>query len=432
MIDNPGFYDIEAEKAILGSVLVDNSCIYDIQSQLKPSDFYEASNAMLWSIFVGKAEKRWPIDIISVIDSIKSEGFGIDQQYVYGISNSVFSSANVDYYVRIVKDKAVKRELWRINATSAEDLVQGNKPGIEIANDLEQKAGDIATSNQVGSYVKIGTVLPQTINKIKFYQEHPDELLGLPSGFKSIDNILGGIRDEDYVILGARPSVGKSAMMQSMFDSLAIDLNIPVGVFSCEMSKESINERQVFSRSGITKRRIKMGHLRPDQYGRIEEACTKIHQAPIYIDDTPNIPLSLFRSSARKMIRNEGVKIIFIDYLTLIDSEKPSLKGWEQVSHISRQLKCFCRETHVPIVALSQLKREAQGKRPNLADLRESGAIEQDADIIFFLHREKEPEINAEIIETELICAKQRNGPVGTIKLNFYPELVKFEDAETT
>ena len=181
MIDNPHFKDIEAEKAVLGAVLVDNSCIYDIQSKLKPSDFSEASHSILWTIFIDKAEHRWPIDIISVSDAIKTGGYGIDEKYLYDVSAASFSSANVDYYVRIVKDKAVKRELWRINASSAEDLVQGNKPGIEIANELEQKASDIATSTSVANYVKIGTVLPQTIEKIKFYKEHPDELMGAPS-----------------------------------------------------------------------------------------------------------------------------------------------------------------------------------------------------------------------------------------------------------
>ena len=432
MIDNPHFKDIEAEKAILGAVLVDNSCIYDIQSKLKPSDFSEASHAILWAIFIEKAEKRHPIDLISVSDAIKTGGYGISEDFLYKISGASFSSANVDYYVGLVKDRAMRRDLWRINSACAESLVDGNKPGIEIANELEQKASDIATSTSVASYVKIGTVLPETLKRIEFYQAHPDELMGMPSGFKSIDRITGGIREDDYVIIGARPSQGKSTLLMTMADNIAIESGIPVGIFSCEMSKASLNERQIFSLSGITKKRIQFGHLNGSQMGKIQEACESIYNAPIYIDDTPNISLSAFRASARKMIRNDGVKMIFIDYLGLMNPEKPRLARWERIGILSKELKNFCRENHVPLVVLSQLGREAQGKRPTMADLRDSGSVEEDSDLIFFLHREKEPEINAEIIETELICAKQRNGPVGTIKLNFYPELVKFEDAETT
>jgi replicative DNA helicase len=430
LIDNPNFYDIDAEKAVLGAVLVDNSCMDDIRSLLAPDDFYQYQDQLLWTIFQERAEKKLSINLISINDEVRMRGYEIDLTYITSLNDNVCSSANVKYYVKIVKDKSIKRSLWKINSASADDLVSGSKTGIEIANDLEQSASNLATKNEVGKYVKIASVLPDTIRKLEFYKNHPDELFGVTSGFKSVDNITGGIRDEDYVIIGARPSVGKSACAVTMANNIAIENHIPIGFFSCEMSRELINERQVFALSGMTKRRMKFGHLSKKQAEDIQNACMKIADAPFFIDDTPNITLSAFRASARKMIHNEGVKIIFIDYAGLIDAEQPKLPRWQQMSIVSREIKQFTRENKVPVVALMQLRRESEGKRPSLADLRDSGSFEQDGDTIFFLHREHEPELNSEIIETDLICAKQRNGPVGTIKLNFYPELVKFEDKE--
>ena len=431
MIDNPNLYDIDAEKAILGAVLVDNSCIFDIRNELKPTDFYEHTHSLIWSIFLDKADHKYPIDLISVNDEIKTRNYGIDFLYLSDIASSNFASANVSYYVRIVKDKSIMRVTWRINTQCASEIVDGGKAGIDIANDLAQKAGDLAAGSVIGNYCKMAEVLPKTIKTLEFHVSNPDSLMGITSGFKSIDNITGGIREDDYVVIGARASTGKTSFAMTMMNNIAIDNGEPVGFFSCEMSKESVNERQVYSLSGVSKKRLKLGHLSASHMNNIQEACTKIRDAPMFIDDTPNITLSAFRASARKMVRQEGVKIIFVDYIGLINSEKPRLARWEQIGYVSKQLKQFCRETHVPMIALSQLGRDAQGKKPTMADLRDSGQIEEDADTIFLLHRPKEPEINAEIIETELICAKQRNGPVGTIKLNFIPSLIKFEDADT-
>ena len=430
MIDNPNFYDIDAEKAILGAVLVDNSCMSDIRGLLAPDDFYQYQDQLIWKIFQERADKKLPVDIISLNDEVKSRGYQVDLVYITSLSDNYLSSANVKFYVNIVKDKSIKRSLWKINSASADDLVNGNKTGIEIANGLEQDASNLATKNEVGKYVKMASVLPTTIETLEFYKNHPEDLRGLPFGFKSVDNITGGIRGDDYIIIGARPSQGKSTLLLTMANNIAMNYNIPVGIFSCEMSKESMNERQVYSISGISKRRIKFGHLSKTQGESLQSACMKIAEAPMFIDDTSNISLSAFRASARKMIHNEGVKMIFIDYLGLMNPERPKLARWERIGILSKELKNFCRENHVPLVVLSQLGREAQGKQPTMADLRDSGSVEEDADMVFFLHRPKEPELNSEVVETDLICAKQRNGPVGTIKLNFYPELVKFEDKE--
>lgn len=435
MTDNPVFYDSDAEKAIIGAVLIDNSCIQDVRDELIASDFYNSTNAQLWGMIVDMNDKRIPVDMISLTDTIRTRGITIDPLYLsdltHGAAVGDFSVAFLSRYISIVKDKSLKRRLWRTNVGCADELKRGQKSGKDIALDLEKMASDIASNTVVGDYVKMGSLVPGTVQRIEHITKHPDELDGLSLGLDSVDAITNGIKDTDYVIIGARPSCGKSSLLLTMANNMTIDRKIPVGIFSCEMSKESLNRRQVYGLSGLSEKRLKFGHLAPRAMQQLEEACTKVYNAPMYIDDTPNISLSAFRASARKMIRQDGVKAIFIDYLGLMNAENPKLARWERIGILSKSLKTFCRENHVPLIVLSQLSREAQGKKPSLAELRDSGAVEEDADVVFFLHREKEPDINAEVIETELICAKQRNGPVGTIKLNFYPALTKFEDIKT-
>jgi replicative DNA helicase len=432
MTTNPSFFDSDSERAVLGAALLDNACIETLRPILLSDDFYTQSHRVLWDICLELSQNRGdnknPVDIITVNNAARSLGADIDAAYIAGLSSATPSSANVEHYANIVKKQSMRRQLYLANREAAQKLKDGTSEPADIAGELSKRSGDISVSSCNRHYVSIGSLIPGTIKQIEYYNKHSGELMGCSLGLDSIDDITMGARQEDYIVIGARPSVGKTSLMMTMANRIAIDKNISTGIFSAEMSKEAINERQVCTFAKVSSRRMRMGHISPSQFQRLQDSCAKIYSAPMYIDDTPNISLSQFRASARRMIYEHGVKIIFIDYLTLINAEKPKMPRWEQISYISREIKCFCREAKIPIVALSQLKREAEGKRPNLSDLRESGAIEQDADIIFFLHRPKEPDINAEIIETELICSKQRNGPIGVINLNFIPEYTTFED----
>jgi replicative DNA helicase len=338
------------------------------------------------------------------------------------------SSANIVYYAQIVKNLSMRRALIRELGDALVNVRDDTQDPATIALDVSKNAGDIATSTAQCDYITMGSVVPHSLAKMEEWVKHPDSLSGLPTGLKSIDDMTSGYEEGDLIVFAARPGCGKTACMMTCADSLAVDQKIPTAIFSCEMSAKALNMREISMRSRISSRRMKLGHISPSMMSNIQTACASIFTAPLYINDTSNIRLSSFKASARKLILEKGVKIIFIDYLTLINAEQPKLPRWEQVSYISRELKGFARDFKIPIIALSQLKREAEGKQPNLSDLRESSSIEQDADIIFFLHRPKPPELNAENVEMELICAKQRNGPVGLTKINYLTTITKFED----
>jgi len=424
----PVFSDNDAELSVLGASILDNSCIEILRESLKIEDFYTQTHVLLWDIILALSHDKKPVDIVTLNDEARNRGLDISPAYIASLTNSTVSSANVAFYADIVKKHSMRRQSWMKLRGAMTSIKDTTKDPATIALDVSKSMGDIATSTAQCDYITMGSVITASIKKMEDWVKHPDSLSGLPTGLKSIDDMTSGYEDEDLVVIAARPSIGKSAMMLTCADSLAVDQKIPTAIFSCEMSAKALNLREISMRSRISSRRMKLGHVSKSMMNDIQIACSEIYTAPLYINDTSNIRLSSFKASARKLIYEKGVKIIFIDYLTLIDAEQPRLPRWEQVSYISRELKGFARDFKVPIVALSQLKREAEGKQPNLSDLRESSSIEQDADIIYFLHRPKPPELNAESVEMELICAKQRNGPVGLTKINYLTTITKFVD----
>jgi replicative DNA helicase len=428
MASKPVFSDNDAELSVLGASLIDNSCIESVSETLKPEDFYTKTHVLLWDIIVSLSSASKPVDLVTINDEVRNRGLEIAPGYIAGLTNGTVSSANVSFYVDIVKKHSMRRALYKGIHSSMVSLKDTTKDPTSIALELCKEGGDISTSTAQCDYVKMGSIISQSMAKMEQWVKNPDSLSGLPTGLKSIDELTSGYEPGDLVIIAARPGAGKTSMALTCADSLAVDQNIPTAIFSCEMSAVALNLREISMRSRISSRRMKQGHISSSMMGKIQTACGFIYSAPLYINDTSNIKLSAFKASARKLIYDKGVKIIFIDYLTLIDAEQPRLPRWEQVSYISRELKGFARDFKIPIVALSQLKREAEGKQPNLSDLRESSSIEQDADIIFFLHRPNPPELNAESVDMELICAKQRNGPVGLTKMNYLTTITKFED----
>ena len=427
----PTFFDSDAELSVLGSSILDNSCIEVLRESLKPEDFYTQYNLLIWGIILSLTHDKKPVDIITLNDEVRNKGLDISPAYIASLTSNTVSSANVSFYADIVKKHSMRRAMYKKLHESLVSLRDTTNDPASIALDVSKSASDIATSTAQCDYKTMGEIIPQSLAKMEQWVKHPDSLSGLPTGLRSIDDMTSGYEPDDFIILAARPSLGKSSLLLTCADSLAVDQNIPTAIFSCEMSAKALNMREISMRSRISSRKMKLGHISPSMMNNIQTACGAIYSAPLYINDTSNIKLSSFKASARKLIFEKGVKIIFIDYLTLMDAEQPKLPRWEQVSYISRELKAFARDFHIPVVALSQLKRDAEGKQPNLADLRESGALEQDGDIIFFLHRPKPPELNAEIVEMELICAKQRNGPVGLTKINYLTTITKFEDVQS-
>jgi replicative DNA helicase len=297
-------------------------------------------------------------------------------------------------------------------------------------DEIQSKIFEITQSRRTATYHSIKELIPEVITTIEQLSNNPNAFSGIPSGLSDLDAMTSGFQNSEFVVIGARPSVGKTALALTVASHISIDLKVPAAFFSLEMSEHSLMNRIIAAEAQVQGDKIRTGRLSSADLLSLMDAAGRIYEAPLYIVDMPNMKLLELRTMARRLVLERQVKIIFIDYITLITHENENLPRWEQISSISRSLKALARELNIPIVALSQLKREAEGKQPNLADVRESGSIEQDADLILFLHREREMNKTAdqrsEQIETELIVAKQRNGPIGKAMIWFKPSYAKF------
>jgi replicative DNA helicase len=336
----------------------------------------------------------------------------------------------VEYYAKIVRECAVRRNLIRL---SNEVVARSHDESIEssqILDEAQKKLFEITEHRQSVAYKSVKELLPETISTIERYYKTKSAYTGIPSGFSELDTMTSGFQNSEFVVIGARPSMGKTALALSMAGHMTIKEKIPIGFFSLEMADMAIMQRIVSSEAKISSTQIRQGFIKPSDFQNLMDAAGRIYEAPLYIVDEPNMKLLDLRTMARRMHSECGIKAVFIDYLTLVTHENADMPRWEQISSISRSLKALARELRIPVIALSQLKREAEGKQPTLSDLRESGSIEQDADLILFLHRDREinksKDEQSTMIETELIVAKQRNGPVGTAKIAFIPNYTSF------
>ena len=274
-------------------------------------------------------------------------------------------------------------------------------------------------------------IVNETINKVNDHYKNKSSFTGIPTGFGVLDTMTSGFQNSELIILGARPSIGKTAMALSMMEHIAIDQKIPCGFFSLEMSAGMIGQRLLSQVARVPGHKLKSGMLRIDDFNKLQDAAGRCYQAPLYVVDVPNMPLLDLKAMARRLVVNQGVKIIFIDYIGLISTDSPNSQVWEQVSEISKSLKALARELNIPIVALCQVARDAEGAEPTLAQLRGSGSIEQDADVVMFLHRERIKTVEQEhdpVQDAKLIVAKQRNGPTGDVEILFLSSYTKFEN----
>ncbi|WP_455382651.1 replicative DNA helicase [Salinispira pacifica] len=427
-------HSADAEIACLGAILLDPEALGRVLPYLRADDFYKGANSRIFRAILELSDRSEAIDLITLTEALRAAG-DLDTVggpgYVSTLTSAVPTSANVEYYARIVREASVRRRLLRI---AAEITASAFEDGVEsrlIIEEAERKIFEITDRQQTGTFKRAREIVEKTIEAIEKLYHTKDSYTGIPAGFPALDNMTSGFQNSEFIIIGARPSVGKTALALTMASNISVHQKIPVGFFTLEMSDMALMQRLVASEARIGSQMIRTGMLRPSDFKNLTDAAGLIYEAPLYIVDTPNMRLLDLRAQARRMKAQLDVRIIFIDYLTLIGSENPDLPRHEQIAEISRSLKALARELDIPIVALSQVSRDSEGKRPTLANIRESGSIEQDADVVVFLHRERgvekgvEPESN--VIETELIVAKQRNGPVGTIKIAFLPQYTKFE-----
>jgi replicative DNA helicase len=437
VIDRLPPQSLEAEQSVLGAILIDRDAVVEVAEFLRPTDFYRQANAKIFEAVLELFEKREPIDIVTVAEALERSG-EIDavggRSYLSSLSNSTPTAVHAVQYGRIVERKAVLRNLigaaGRIAGIGYED-----SPEIQESIDRAEAELFAVSQKRVDSgFQKLDTLLHQAYDRLDYLHAHRGEISGVRTGFADLDTLTTGLQKSDLVILAARPSVGKTSFALNIAEHAAVKERKSVGVFSLEMSKEQLVLRLLSSVANIDSQRLRSGFLEEMDFARIAPAMNALSEAPLYIDDTPSISTMELRTKARRLHAESGLDLVIVDYLQLMQAGTTNRDSnrVQEVSEISRGLKALARELSVPVIALSQLSRQPEMRNenePRLSDLRESGAIEQDADLVMFLYREKERSAEENESEGEVIhlkLAKHRNGPTGNIDLWFKKAQTRF------
>lgn len=431
--------NVEAEQAVLGAMMLDHNAVIAAMEKLTPNDFYREVHRTIFEAMEHLHHENKEIDVITLPEELRrmkkmDDVGGIE--YILSLPNLVATAANIEYHANIVAEKALARNLITTCTDLTAAAYDGEKEPEDLLDDAERKILQLSENKNRGDFSPVGAVVEETLDKITKLYENKAGLTGLPTGFRDLDRMTSGLQPSDLILVAARPSMGKTAFTLNIAQNVGVRQHKTVAFFSLEMSQEQLVQRILCQISHIDSQKLRTGQLNSDEeWTRLTDACDKLYQAPIYIDDTPGISVAEMRSKARRLKSEHGLDLIVVDYLQLMQGRNAESRQ-QEISEISRSLKALARELKVPLIALSQLSRSVesrQDKRPMLSDLRESGALEQDADIVSFLYREdyydKETE-NQHI--TEVILAKHRNGPVGSIKLYFKGEYTLFLNLDTT
>ncbi|MDO8498748.1 MAG: replicative DNA helicase [bacterium] len=424
--------NIEAEQSLLGSLLIDKDSVVKIAETLRPLHFYRSEqHGKIYEAILDLFEKREPIDLVTVTEKLKQrESLDIagGSAYLASLVNTVPTSAHIEHYAHIIKEHAIRRSLISQATRLVESAYDESVPLETILDNAEQSIFAISQESIKRDFVPLKDLLTVSFDRLDELQKTSGKLRGVPTGFKDLDNKLAGLQESNLIIFAARPGQGKTSFVLNVAEYVAVKANLPVGIFSLEMSQEELVDRIIVSRADIDAWKLKTGKLDETDFDRISKAYGELAEAPLYIDDTPGATLADIRTKARRLQMEHGLKLLVVDYLQLIHGRNLENRV-QEVSEISQGLKNLARELKVPVLAVSQLSRavESRGsRRPQLADLRESGAIEQDADVVMFIYRE-DPE---NLQDVTLDIQKHRNGPTGELKLFFVPERVKFYGME--
>ena len=430
--------NVEAEQAVLGAMLLSHDAVIVAMEKLQSQDFYRDVHRIIFEAMEHLHRENKEIDVITLPDELKrmkklDDVGGLE--YVLNLPNLVGSAANIEYYANIVAEKALARNLISTCTELTTEADDGQKETEALLDDAERRILQLSDTKNRGDFASVGAVVEVTLDKITKLYENKAGLTGLPTGFRDLDRMTSGLQPSDLILVAARPSMGKTAFTLNIAQNVGVRQHKTVAFFSLEMSQEQLVQRLLCQIAHIDSQKLRTGQLNSDEeWTRLTDACDKLYESPIYIDDTPGISVAEMRSKARRLKSEHGLDLIIVDYLQLMQGRNAESRQ-QEISEISRSLKALARELKVPLIALSQLSRSVesrQDKRPMLSDLRESGALEQDADIVSFLYREdyydKETE-NQHI--TEVILAKHRNGPVGSVKLYFKNEFTLFLNLDT-
>lgn len=422
-------HNVEAEQAVLGALLLNWSAMAEVVSILKADRFYSIQNQIIYEAMLRLYSKSIAGDTISLINELTSDG-KLEQSggaaYIASLTETVPSAANIEYYAQVVIDRAARRDLIKISSELRASSFDLSKSSDSLLDSAEQRIFALAERNETTEIHSAKTIMIREIELIDARTKSRNSFTGIPTGFGKLDTYTSGFQNSELIIIGARPSIGKTAIALSMMQYIACEKKIPCGFFSLEMPYESIGMRLLSQESNVHMQKVRSGMLRVSDIQKLQDAASRWFNAPFYVVDTPNMRLLELRAMARRMVTNHEVKIIFIDYIGLITTEDSSRPVYDQVSEISKALKALARELAIPIVALCQVARSAEGEEPNLAQLRGSGSIEQDADVVMFLHRDRLKEEGIEAQDAKLILAKQRNGATGEIPILFLPPYSKF------
>ena len=435
----------ELEQAVLGALMIEKDAYYQVSEILKPESFYERRHQIIYETVRRLNLEEKPVDMLTVTEALRStnqlEEVG-GPYYIAQLTGMVASSAHIEYHARIIAQKAMARELITYTSGIQQKAFDATQDIDELMQEAEGKLFTLSQENTKKDYTQIDPVIKDAYDMLQKAAARSDGMSGIPSGFHALDKMTAGWQDSDLVILAARPAMGKTAFALSMAKNIAVDQQIPVAMFSLEMSNVQLVNRVIVNVCEITGEKIKTGRLDKQEWSRLDSRITQLTGAPLYVDDTPSLSVFELRTKARRLVREHGVRLIMIDYLQLMNASGMNFGSrQEEVSTISRSLKGLAKELNIPILALSQLNRgvenrEGSDKRPQLSDLRESGAIEQDADMVIFIHRPEYYKITTDENgrdlrgKAEIIIAKHRNGAVGNVLLTFRGEYARFQNPD--
>lgn len=427
-------HSMEAEQSVIGAMLMDKEAIVSASEIVLPNDFYHNQYGIMFEAMTELFNEGKPVDLVTLQDRLKEKDVPEEVSSIEvfkEILSAVPTSANVKSYANIVREKSVLRKLIRVNEGIANSCYAGNEPLEAILAETEKSIFNLLQARNSGEFVPIRQVALNVLEKIEMASKTQGTVTGIPTGFIDLDYKTSGMQPSDFVLIAARPSMGKTAFVLNLVDHVAVKKSLPCMVFSLEMSKEQLVNRMLAMESNVDSQKLRTGSLTDSDWDAVVEGIGTIGNSKLIIDDTPGISITELRSKCRKMKLEQGLSMIIIDYLQLMSgSGKGGENRQQEISEISRSLKALAREMNAPVIALSQLSRACETRtdhRPMLSDLRESGAIEQDADVVMFLYRDDYYNKDTETPNiAEVIIAKQRNGPIGSISLLWQPEFTKF------
>lgn len=422
--------NLEAEQSVLGSMLLDGDAIIRTAEILEPEDFYREAHQAIFRSILGLSERMEAVDLVTLGEDLRQNNL-LEQvgglTYLTSLVNTVPSAANSEHYARIVQEKSMMRQLLSSATRIIRTVYEGREDAEVCMDQAERLIFEIGRRQKTAPYVRLREVLGPAFERVEYLYTHQGTVIGVPSGYRGLDERTSGFHPSELIVLAARPSMGKTTLSLNIAAHIALE-GRAVGLFSLEMAREQLAMRLLCAEAGINSHRIRTGNLRDSDWPRLSQALGRLSEAPIFIDDTPNISIMEMRARARRMKTEHDIALMVVDYLQLMHTRGRSENRQQEISEISRSLKALARELQIPVIACSQLSRaveQREGRRPQLSDLRESGAIEQDADVVAFIHRD--PKAESENL-VELILAKQRNGPTGSIPLVFLKDVGMFTE----